>query len=223
MGLGRSLRVFCLAWVVACDHVSAVLAQSDGITTFVASLDESPKEIVDRFSFLSGELDFSAKDGVVYVSYAGLDAPREFTTFLSSKIPNLPTQSFGEGYAANFSVALIEDGDTTQMRLVMFEPSELATRENGLSLPGGTEVIFNDGFSDACEGQIVLAYNKPESTAKVEFPKWLAEQGFSVMDSSDESTSFFIGSQKSCTVFVYVQPDPDTQIHSLIVLRFLED
>ncbi|MGJ8583854.1 MAG: hypothetical protein ACSHXD_07175 [Marinosulfonomonas sp.] len=223
MSLANSIGAIWLAFAILALPFGAAHAQTQDLTTFVAALEESPKEIVDRFSFLSDELDIRAKDGVTYLSYAGLDAPPEFTRFLVSKIPNLPTQSFGAGHAANFSVALVAEGDMTQLRLVMFETSDLDAPNTDLALPSGAKVIFNDGYADNCTGQIVVGYDKPERSAADTFPKWLAQKGYSITDSSDENTSFFIGSKKSCTVFVYVQPDPDTQIRSLIVLRFLED
>lgn len=221
--MANSIRSLCLTLVFSCGFFCAANAQNQDLTTFVASLDESPSEIVNRFSFLSDELDIRAQDGATYLSYAGLDAPPEFTRFLAGNIPNLPTQSFRAGHAANFSVALVAEGGKTQMRLVMFETSDVDAPNSDLALPSGAEIIFNDGYSGNCAGQIVVGYDKPEQSAADKFPEWLAEQGFSVTDSSDESTSFFIGSKKTCTVFVYVQPDPDTQIRSLIVLRFLED
>lgn len=197
-------------------------AETMRLQTFTSTVPDTPADIAAEFEGVSEDLTISDQDGTLYIAYSGLETPDKLSRFLLDAFPDVPAEPFQKGHAANLSLALVPQDSGTEMRLMMFLPP-LPDAEPVEGLPNGAGILINDGYDNACSGQVVYSYDQPEATALTTFTAWLSEDGFDVQNASDDTTSFFIGNKPGCSVFAYIQPDPDIETHSMVVIRYLED
>lgn len=194
--------------------------QTQVMHTHVATLASSPEEVAQSLSTSTDDLAINRQGDLVMLAYAGNSVPSDLVSLLTSAFPELDKTVFRPGQSINFSVALIPVGSGTQLRLMMFQAQD---ESSVVELPAGSEMLINDGYAGDCTGQIVASYSGSASTAIPVYSEWLTAEGFEVADTSDASTSFFIGNKTGCSVFVYIQPDPEAQQRSTVVVRYLED
>lgn len=195
-------------------------AQTQVMQTYVATLPPSPEELAQTLTASSDNLTMSRQNGVVMLTFVGGSVPSKLADLLTDALPELGKDAFQSSQSANFSIALIPSGGGSQLRLMMFQPR---SESPGIELPAGSEIMINDGHGADCAGQIVASYPRDADAAVLAYSDWLTAEGYNVIDSSDASTSFFIGNKTGCSVFVYIQPDPETQQRSTVVVRYLED
>lgn len=195
-------------------------AQTQVMQTYVATLPPSPEKLAQTLTASSDDLTMSNQNGVVMLAYAGGAVPSKLADILIDALPELGKDAFQSSQSTNFSIALIPSGSGSQIRLMMFQPQ---SESPSIKLPAGSEILINDGHGADCAGQIVASYPRDADAAVLAYSEWLVAEGYNVIDSSNASTSFFIGNKTGCSVFVYIQPDPEAQQRSTVVVRYLED
>lgn len=207
-----------VAIVLASLLASPCVAQGN-LKTHTVEIGQRPEAVIARLATeLNPDMRFlELNDGFV-LSYAGMDLPPALRAFLTQTILDLDPTAFNEDKMVNISVALVPIQSGTQVRLMMMGQESTAT-----ALPQGAEVLLAESVPAACSGQMVLSHagGVPENTQT--YVSWAKAAGFKLTDASDASLSFFIGYRPNCSIFIYIQPDPEEQNRSTVVVRYLED
>jgi hypothetical protein len=127
----------------------------------------------------------------------------------------------------NASLAIRPSDNGSELRLMLATPdvdapgSFLAPGGNGL--PEGATLLMGGGGVQTCTGQLVLSQPDAVAEAARLYAGSLAAQGFEMTDLSDGETSFFVGHRHGCSLFLYLQADPEGEPRSTGVINFQEE
>ena len=226
----KILRAACLGAAMAATLPFAAAAQTQAgpIRTYVAALDGPPAIAAARLGAdLDGAVDVIDADGVLLMSYAGLDLPEALREFILSAAPEVDAEILDPGIPVNVSLAFVASETGTELRLMISAPSladpaalELAL---GQSLPEGASILMTEGATGGCSGQVILSQDGIPAKAAPLYLDLMEKQGFAITDASDPATSFFIGQRQDCGLFLYLEPDPITDGRSTVIVNYLEE
>lgn len=200
------------------------------LQTHVAAVFQSPDQVLRMLRpTLPPEVKLYSQEGATLLNYAGDTTPPELLTFLKNTVSDLDLRIVSPPEIVNLSIALTASpaGHGSEVRVMVsssaLKQDTLVHAALGASLPDGASVLMNEGNGRPCNGQIVLSQSGAPADVSDIYVARLETQGFDVFDASNETTSFFVGQQPDCSIFLYIQPDTTSPERSMVVLRYLEE
>lgn len=213
------LRIFSfIALFLGLSYPIAAAAQSN-LQTFVSVRPQAAAIIAENLaSQMTDDVNITQQNETYEFSYAGQHLPQSFREFLIAEFDGLDPTEFAVGETVNISLALVPSNSGTQIRLMTMVQRSLVP-----ALPSGAEVLLSDGAISSCSGQLVLSHDGSVKENTAVYVPWAQAAGFDLTDASDANLSFYIGHQATCSIFMYIQPDPEAHERSMVVVRYVED
>jgi type II secretory pathway pseudopilin PulG len=218
------IRIATLA--VAATLAAPFPAAADAaFQSYSVASDESAEAIAARLAEALGDAAaITAREGVHYVDYSGFGFPAALRALVADQLDPSVAALLAPGLPVNASLAILPAGEGSELRLMLAtadvdDPGSFLA-PGGDGVPVGATLLMGGGGVQTCTGQLVLSQPDPVAEAADLYAGSLAAQGFEMADLSDGETSFFVGHRPGCSLFLYLQADPEGEPRSTVVINF---